>query len=502
MSWNSMKRYHVWPTSAQKECQKMAMRDFRAFVSSTTTIPTTHFLAKRMRIIITRIMSVLACSILLHTGADAATISAASCALSAVSSAISSASMGDTVQVPSGSCTWTSGLTITKNISLIGAGIGNTVITSAYSGKLIVYSPSNNANLFRLSGFTFNLNGNHWLELNNNHLYPPINQLRIDHNRVYGSLATRAIIQAYSVRGVIDNNLFESVGQSGIGIWGDYTGGTQGLWDWQHFPDLACGAAADNLYVEDNVITVNDAVGDQPFDTERGGRYVFRYNTINVVAGQVWPMWDVHNGSQGGGGLYANFGSEIYGNYITAVNSIQVAQFRSGRNIATHNLVNNVGAGFAMQNVTGCPPTGPYYSQQMLNSTYVWLNRTSSTGSLISAYTGPSDCADNRLRENYEWWQDRSPFAGATGIGYGPLASRPATCTTGVAYWATTQSVSNLSGMVGVNPPTPISGTLYVCTSTNTWTSYYTPWTYPHPLRLGEAQGGSVPSGPDHLVVR
>lgn len=37
--------------------------------------------------------------------------------------------------------------------------------------------------------------------------------------------------------------------------------------------------------------------------------------------------------------------------------------------------------------------------------------------------------------------------------------------------------------MVGTSPATPIAGTLYRCYPTNTWTAYYTPYTYPHPLR-------------------
>jgi hypothetical protein len=68
-----------------------------------------------------------------------------------------------------------------------------------------------------------------------------------------------------------------------------------------------------------------------------------------------------------------------------------------------------------------------------------------------------------------------SPFNGTVGTGYGTLANRPTTCTPRVGYWATDQGSWNQSGKGG-------QGQLYVCTATNTWTLYYTPYTYPHPL--------------------
>jgi hypothetical protein len=84
-----------------------------------------------------------------------------------------------------------------------------------------------------------------------------------------------------------------------------------------------------------------------------------------------------------------------------------------------------------------------------------------------------------------------SPFNGTVGTGYGTLANRPSTCTAGVGYWATDQGNWNQSG-------SGEQGLLYVCTSTNTWTLYYTPYTYPHPLISGAT---TAPAAPTSLRV-
>ena len=59
----------------------------------------------------------------------AAVINAASCSQSSVQSAINSSNNGDTVSVPACRATWSSTLTFNKQVNLIGAGIGSTIIT-------------------------------------------------------------------------------------------------------------------------------------------------------------------------------------------------------------------------------------------------------------------------------------------------------------------------------------------------------------------------------------
>ena len=66
--------------------------------------------------------------------AVAATISATSCSTSAVQTAINSAVDGDTVLVPAGTCSWTSGITIRgKGIKLQGGGSGRIIARSTTS---------------------------------------------------------------------------------------------------------------------------------------------------------------------------------------------------------------------------------------------------------------------------------------------------------------------------------------------------------------------------------
>ena len=101
----------------------------------------------------------------------------------------------------------------------------------------------------------------------------------------------------------------------------------------------------------------------------------------------------------------------------------------------------------------------------------------------------------HHIVENREFYNQHSPFSGVVGIGVGPLASRPTTCTTGVGYWATDQgSWNTLRGGDGV---------FYKCTATNTWSHYYTPYVSPHPLQRGRTSSDvNQPTAPTNLIIK
>jgi hypothetical protein len=126
------------------------------------------------------------------------------------------------------------------------------------------------------------------------------------------------------------------------------------------------------------------------------------------------------------------------------------------------------------------------WPHEALTPIYVWLNTYTPqffTGTpLVADGTGGSGASI--ASNNRDYFQqfgnggNGGSFNGTAGIGSGLLSARPGTCTgntdpetssgaPGVGYWATD------------------TNTLYVCNPTNTWTTYYTPYTYPHPLTAG-----------------
>lgn len=168
------------------------------------------------------------------------------------------------------------------------------------------------------------------------------------------------------------------------------------------------------------------------------------------------------------------------------------------------------GAGTLYSGISGNTAASPVAAANQVSSpTYLWANLF--PGKAPSAYIGSNS---GRIMRNRDWYQESinqaaqssptSPFNGSSGTGYGTLANRPASCTTGTAYWATDQGSWNSTGTSIPGTPGHAQGELFICGITG-WpaTPTYIPYTYPHPLTSGGGTGtaGDPPNPPAGLVA-
>jgi hypothetical protein len=230
------------------------------------------------------ILALLVVTIVTITGiSEGATINAASCSRADVEAAVQTAADGDTVVVPSGTCTWASTLTIRRAITLQGAGIDLTIIVdevprggSAKATVLIAETIAGKS--FRLTGFTIKGGSiNTQTHYDGAVIIGGISKAwRVDHVKFSKLHATS--IQTYGeTYGVIDHNVFDLIGVQAIIVWHEAWGGASygdGSW-----ADAAYLGTEKAIFIEDNVFTQAATIGE--VDCTGGGRYVFRHNTVN-----------------------------------------------------------------------------------------------------------------------------------------------------------------------------------------------------------------------------
>jgi hypothetical protein len=274
-------------------------------------------------------------------GAQAATISAATPSLQDVSVAVAHANHGDTVRVPAGTATWTSGITITKNIYLIGAGSSQTIIT-AKADTIILWKPTIDHN-FRLSGFRFNGLGYR----NIVGIIGKCTQARIDHctfNQGDTGIATNFVGWGATgrVAGVVDHCTFQDMGRNLVTDIraADTAPGGPGIWGATSWNDGVQPGSLQMLYWEDNTFTYTSAINNNPnhdasFYGDYGGVAVIRHNTFS---GYAYAYVDAHGDNPDDSTLLF----EIYNNTFTqGTNGTNAGWFmnqRGGQRIMHDNI--------------------------------------------------------------------------------------------------------------------------------------------------------------------
>ena len=460
--------------------------------------------------------------------------------------------------VPSGSTT----LSILGAGSLTTTGGGDvTVIVDGISATdaVLNITPGGSSTYLRVAGLTFQGSGaggnkNHgFLEING-----VSNSVRVDHSHfndtTYPGGATAAL-SVGGVYGVTDHNIFDlgdGTEVNGVVISYPDSGGF-GDANWAAATSLGSSSFA---FVENNTFN-----GGAANDCQHGGKFVIRYNTLNDSAIQTHPTggagrgrgcraWEFYentlsapNSSPQFNGFFLSSGTGVsWGNTAATGYETFMSMHSMRRDNTTYGeTATPNGWGYCGTSFNG---TGSAWDQNTSATTgYACLdqpgrgkgdllqgqfpNACDSTSGQCSSSNYNGSWPNEATEPIYEWLDSWTPapgypygfvnnyntdvlvqnrdfylwcnpsnstgcssFTGAStvgsgtngGVGSGLLSARPSTCTPSVAYWATD------------------TNTLYQCSSTNTWTTYYTPYTYPHPLVTGGQ--AAAPAPPVNLQVQ
>jgi hypothetical protein len=494
---------------------------------------------------------------------SAATYTAANCSQSAVQAAINQELAnpmdGDTIAIPAGTCTWT-GTTVVSgsfstSVTIKGAGAVSSTTGGASttgSDQTVIIDNLNRPNttikLSIAAGKTLRITG---IAIVQNSSSQAVNNgilsvggagtFRMDHCHQYLTKQTIGTWIGGALTGVIDHNYFEAApgtltNDIAFHNGASWNGDTAGYGD-KSWADTEHWGSNRFIFAEDNRFYNGD-----PSDSSTGGRFVFRYNTVTVSS------------AAGGGGQMYNHGltpgrdrgmraAEIYYNTFAYPSTGNQPTFsvNAGTLLYWNNTVTNYYPGAVMMDYQrdggaypgqwGAPPNGwgtctgtsgttwdgsggypcmdapargagdlltgnststainsatgtKTWLRQALSPMYLWGNTYTGVGSLIS-----SGVSTALVQQNRDYYQSAGAVSGSTGVASGLSSARPPTCkagpggnTPGVGYWATDEKK------------------LYVCTATNTWTMYYSPYTYPHPLVQGTPEP-TKPSAPTNLSV-
>jgi hypothetical protein len=435
------------------------------------------------------------------------------------------------VLVPAGNCTWSSQVSVpnTKGITIQGAGIDVTTITDDFTGDAVLrINIAGGNSLSRVTGFSWDGSDISKSDLGVVRFKGDgLNSFRMDNNKFFNYLPHAFTVNTSTgeaTSGLADHNIFNDSGnnvQSYVVIGPMVRSGEETDPDTNFnkpFSRPIGKGTADNVFIEDNTFNYTTQL-DHAGTTQGGQRLVFRFNTLNGIdynnhgadsaatrgAINIEVYGNTGDNTSGGflrtgilrSGVVTMFNNAYTGNYGNLV----VATYRScvnsnaiwgGQCDGTNSWDQNTGGseGWRCVDQVGSFLDGGQGANFSTVPAYFWNNTVDGTRKdAVVINAPPFDCARLLLHliEDRDFYNENPSFDGTSGIGVGPIASRPSTCTPEVGYWATDEGEWN-SEQAGAD------GRLYKCTATDTWTLYYTPYTYPHPLQgAGNGNGASWP---------
>jgi hypothetical protein len=340
-----------------------------------------------------------------------------------VSTCVTNAVNGDTINISSGTATWTSTLSWnTKGISLIGAGQGVTVITNnvgTSTGATLIQVSSTGNNFIRISGFTINGTDDQEPVIE---MIGPIYKIRVDHVTFNGggTVASNYITNkgAGPVYGVFDHSIFLNMKRPYYATDIRTSDSTWGTAAWNEFlaNPASFPGSGNMLYFEDDQFTWNRAVNglQGALYGGYGGKAVFRHNTLSGDCTYV----DAHGDGPDYGTIYYEIYNNVFNEDDTLCGQGDIVGMRGGQLIAHDNQF--TGSAIPFQLVTYWA-LGVELATHRVQNTYIWNNTWNGGSSQVSVYDHSGTCTTPCINLNQQYFL-AAPQSGQTYYPYRPYA--------------------------------------------------------------------------------
>lgn len=252
-----------------------------------------------------------------------------------IANCISGATTGDTINILAGTAVFTSQVVISgKALTLIGAGIGSTIIQNNTSAPALLITASA-TNFVDVSHITFQESAastNGIVQIQGTIFEVAF---RFHHNAVNHNTTGARGIRVDSVYGVIDHVTF-TVGTASVQSISVFGGSDGGYEPWSQALGLGTNQA---VYIEENTLTRTNLAGEDAIDMAAGARAVIRYNTfVNAHAG--------FHGTDSGD-RRSPVSVEVYNNVFrnTTTASYEAGRMRGGTGVWYSNTWSNTSSG-------------------------------------------------------------------------------------------------------------------------------------------------------------